>query len=78
MLGELTAALSRLNPTSASGADESSSTRDAARAGGTSAERGAERTGLFECPSCGAVFIAEDKRRCADCEVAVVRLGEAF
>lgn len=74
MLREFTAALSRLNPASASGTDDSAPTRDGPHAGGTPAEKDTHPTELFECPSCGDVFIAEDKQRCAGCEVAVVRL----
>lgn len=66
MLGEFAAALSRLNPTS-----EKQLTGDGPHAGGSAAESDGDPVELFECPSCGTVFIAREKQHCGACGVAV-------
>lgn len=72
MLEAFAAALSRLNPRL--GAPMG----DVPRAGGSAAKSDGDPTGLFECPSCGAVYIARDKQRCTGCGVAVTSLDATY
>jgi hypothetical protein len=75
MLGEFTAMLGRLNPVSndASGTTASDTEQASGRHAGD-----AGSTHLYECDSCGEVFIAEEKQHCADCEAGVARVDETF
>ncbi len=73
MLGTFVAALDRLNP-----ASDEPATGDVPHAGGSAAKSDGDPTGLFECPSCGAVYIARDKQRCAGCGVAVTSVDATY
>lgn len=74
MLGEFTAMLTRLNPVS----DGTSATTDDTGQATTRRPGDAGSTHLYECESCGDVFIAAEKQHCADCQTSVARVNETF
>lgn len=44
---------------------------DSREPGQSDAKQDAPRTNLFECPSCGTVYVAVEQARCSSCNVAV-------